>query len=66
MLHATEQWTAQKLYLAVRGAGDMKESSFEGTALLCFSYLCLKLLQTVCVSVSVMTLLLETDFWVMV
>lgn len=44
----------------------MKESSFEGTALLCFSYLCLKLLQTVCVSVSVMTLLLETDFWVMV
>lgn len=44
----------------------MKESSFEGTALLCFSHLCLKLLQTVCVSVSVMTLLLETDFWVMV
>lgn len=31
----------------------MKESSFEGTALLCFSYLCLKLLQTVCVCVCV-------------
>jgi len=38
MLHTTEQCTAQKLLLVVRRAGDAKESSFEGTALLCLSH----------------------------